>query len=127
MSAQHTPEPWPELERHVGYDHTYGEVILSGNDYNRAKPCVDACAGIPTDDMNFSVAQLQADYLKISSLAANLTARLEREQQRGSKLTQQRDELQHLLCRCETFIKAIDPVNGRNILADIAKARGQQS
>ena len=54
MSAQHTPEPWPEFnDRADGLE--YGKnneriysVSLYEHDYNRARACVNACAGIDT-------------------------------------------------------------------------------
>jgi hypothetical protein len=36
---------------------------------------------------------------------------------------QQINDLHRLLGRCETFIQAIDPTNGRNLLADIRAAQ----
>lgn len=45
----------------------------------------------------------------------------------NSNLQAKNAELAHLLGRCEIFISAIDPVNGRNILADIAKVEAVQS
>lgn len=43
MSEQYTPEPWPKFE--MGDGEIYA-VRLSRGDYNRAKLCVEACAGI---------------------------------------------------------------------------------
>lgn len=38
---------WPEIEKHCGYCATYDEVnSIARYDYNRAKLCADACAGI---------------------------------------------------------------------------------
>lgn len=55
MSEQHTPEPWPEyIEVAVvmtpnpdGPD----AAVLSFEDYRRARACVNACAGIPTENL----------------------------------------------------------------------------
>jgi len=40
--TDHTPEPWPGKNLHGD------RVSLSWADYQRAQACVNACAGIPT-------------------------------------------------------------------------------
>ena len=48
MSA-HTAEPWTEFNNHPGKT-PYG-IMLTYRDYDRAKLCVDACAGVPDNHL----------------------------------------------------------------------------
>ncbi len=53
MSAQHTQEPWPEFKR--VHNPRFGEppqMMLDETDYNRARSCVNACAGITDKDLS---------------------------------------------------------------------------
>ena len=52
--TDHTPEPWPPRDPRWG-----PEARLSWDDYDRARACVNACAGIPTEHLERgSVAKL---------------------------------------------------------------------
>ena len=60
--SEHTPEPW------AAYDpESTAPKTLSAADYDRARAAVNACAGIPTEQLEgASLAQLIACSLRIS-------------------------------------------------------------
>lgn len=55
MSApKHTPEPWPEAADHPSYfpfASENGHIRMDRVDYERARACVNACAGTSTDEL----------------------------------------------------------------------------
>ena len=47
--TDHTPEPWPDWESLSGSGSHYA---LDRFSYERARACVNACAGIPTEQLS---------------------------------------------------------------------------
>ena len=54
--TQHTPEFFPEFEHHPNYGKRLAlgndAVILNRNQYNRARACVNACAGMTIEELD---------------------------------------------------------------------------
>ena len=49
---------WCEPEKHIMYDPTYGSVTLSEDQYNRARACVNACAGIANETLELVATEI---------------------------------------------------------------------
>ena len=58
MTQKHTPEPWPHFiewcEPATPHPDSDGFVGLGFEDYQRARACVNACRGLPTDELEQS-------------------------------------------------------------------------
>jgi hypothetical protein len=99
MSDQHTPTPWPALDAEGCLEFSvidkstaqpafsvvtcsYSEpevhtIEMSAADYRRAALCVNACAGMPTDDLE-ELAKIENGLLHLSAFADEL--KLQRDQ-----------------------------------------------
>jgi len=56
MITQHTPEPWPEFKKVL--NQRFGEppqMMLDEIDYIRARACVNACAGLSTENLENNI------------------------------------------------------------------------
>lgn len=147
----HTPEPWSEFDcRADGLE--YGKnneriysVSLYENDYNRARACVNACAGISNDDLeDHGTGGLKHwmddadETLKAVCVALDDVEYLGRCEQGIYVLKQQRDELLALTAEMMKMITAIaldkdEPYHRIEYAKElaamaeaIAKERGQQ-
>ena len=60
--TDHTPEPWAD------YDNDLPKT-LSAADYKRARVCVNACAGIPTEQLGDVKALIEALELTLATAA----------------------------------------------------------
>lgn len=122
MSTLHTPEPWPEFEKHGNPCRTnIGDlyaVRLSRDDYNHARSCVNACAGFTSEGLKQCLAE-----------GDTILKRLEQWQLACIKAEQQRDELLELLCEArDRMLGSHAPMVRLRERTDalIAKAKGKQ-
>ncbi len=62
-NTKHTPEPWGNATHGVSSfsNGGGGTVNMSFDDYIRAVACVNACAGIPTEDLINFVKTIKRD------------------------------------------------------------------
>ena len=59
--SEHTPEPW--TDDIIDTEHWPTRIITS-EDWNRAKACVNACAGIPTEALEGASVRALVDVVK---------------------------------------------------------------
>ena len=57
----HTPTPWKEGETHFAYPLNITMLLLSGNDFQRAKNCVNACAEFSDPKIDIGLLNLHAE------------------------------------------------------------------
>lgn len=69
----HTPEPWPEAADHPSYFPFATQrdpIRMECNDYERARACVNYCAGLSDDDMKGMTAREVIDISDMAEAAA---------------------------------------------------------
>jgi hypothetical protein len=75
---EHTPTPWKEGETHFAYPLNITMFLLSGNDFQRAKACVNACAEFPDPKIDIGLLKLHVEQ-QTKLLASCETALAERD------------------------------------------------
>ena len=81
--SKHTQEPWPHFiewcEPATPHPDSDGFVGLGFEDYRRARACVNACRGLPTDELEQKglVAAVGTQLLEADQLRDELLASLE--------------------------------------------------
>ena len=98
---------WCEPEKHIMYDPTYGSVTLSEDQYNRARACVNACAGIDTVTLeNFArgyptawdmVRELKQQNAELKEQSSRLAAEAVRQAQQNADLCVKNAELLNVI------------------------------
>jgi len=83
---------WPEFEKHSGIYHRHDDEIIELNkeQYNHARLCVNACAGLPDETLSLDVIE------RLTSLNT-MQSEMERLVEHNAALEQQRGELVALL------------------------------
>lgn len=123
MSAQHTPEPWPEFESVAMKSKVCDmEVVELGREnYNRARDCVNACFDMDDDE----IAQIIAESRGIGMRLSQKEYAISELNRLLFETVQQREEL---LAALENALNNIDAVGIAAVILRkaIAKARGQQ-
>lgn len=109
MSEQHTPEPWPSIERY-----STNSARLNAADYERARICVNACAGISNE-------ALERGPDSVFIYAADMTRERDQLQAALSATVEQRDRLLAAATKVIAFRVGDLPTLG--FLRDTGKSR----
>ena len=91
---------WPEFEKHSGIYHRHDDEIIELNkeQYNHARLCVNACAGLPDETLSLDVIE------RLTSLNT-MQSEMERLVERNAELEQQRGELAAKLEEADSLAK----------------------
>ncbi|OQS42297.1 hypothetical protein [Chromobacterium haemolyticum] len=73
---EHTKEPWPAYPSITKAD-PVGLITLSMVDYDRARACVNACAGMPQDDLE-ELAKVEGGVMSLTVYADDMRQRVEK-------------------------------------------------
>lgn len=127
MSAQHTPEPWPEFESVAMKSKVcdMDVVELGVDNYNHASACVNACARL--SDADIATITEHGGVVELYNAVPDLVATVHRLRD----VEQQRDELLAALRDIITAYRELacdeaEPVMHRIAVEAIAKHRGQK-
>ena len=92
MSQQHTPEPMFQYEYRqlATYEDGRTPALLTEEQYRRARACVNACAGIPTEELE---RQCSSRYIVSKTDLVRMV----------NEATKQRDELLEALDMCKAI------------------------